>query len=291
MSKIILSRKGYDDQYGGKPSVILPDGSMLSFPIPINNKVSQTFEDNPSDKETEVGILSEKLSFKEKTLENYFSELNHPKTSLIHHVDPDIYHFNGIDNPGTFGQSGAALSHLNNQKVGKDDIFLFFGTFCKTFDKNEKLQYEMMHSFHAIFGYLIIDRQVTMLQIESETELEWLKEHPHYINRNFGDYKNQNAIYIGKDHGYFDFSDKLRLTKRGYKKSYWELPAEFKNTKMTYHENTDKRVTESSVQFMSTAKGQEFVFERTEIIEPWLQGILKHKSNSATILNKLNKQQ
>jgi len=284
MSKIILSRKGYDDQYGGKPSIILSDGSMLSFPIPIIQKESMGNTDDQSDKEK--GISSEELSFKGKNLQKYFTDLGHLSNSLIHHVDPDIHHFTGKSEPGTFGQSGAALSHLNNQKVGKDDIFLFFGTFCKTFDKNEKLQYEMMHSFHAIFGYLIIDRQVTMLQIESETELEWLKEHPHYINRNFGDYKNPNAIYIGKDHGYFDFSDKLRLTKPGYKKSYWELPAEFKNTKMTYHKNTDKRFTESSVQFMSTAKGQEFVFERTEIIEPWLQGILKHKSNSATIFNK-----
>ena len=34
--KIILSRKGFDSGYGGMPSPILPDGTMLSMPIPSN---------------------------------------------------------------------------------------------------------------------------------------------------------------------------------------------------------------------------------------------------------------
>jgi len=38
--KIILSRKGSDSQYGKQPSPILPDGTLLSLPIPaINEKV------------------------------------------------------------------------------------------------------------------------------------------------------------------------------------------------------------------------------------------------------------
>ena len=32
--KFILSRKGYDSQYGGEPSPVLADGTMLSLPIP-----------------------------------------------------------------------------------------------------------------------------------------------------------------------------------------------------------------------------------------------------------------
>lgn len=32
--KVILSRKGFDSCYGGYPSPILPDGSMISLPIP-----------------------------------------------------------------------------------------------------------------------------------------------------------------------------------------------------------------------------------------------------------------
>jgi len=32
--KLILSRKGFDSTYGGYPSPILPDGTLLSLPIP-----------------------------------------------------------------------------------------------------------------------------------------------------------------------------------------------------------------------------------------------------------------
>lgn len=32
--RIILSRKGFDSEYGGCASPILPDGKMISMPIP-----------------------------------------------------------------------------------------------------------------------------------------------------------------------------------------------------------------------------------------------------------------
>jgi len=37
--KIILSRKGFDSEAGGYPSPILPDGTMLSLPIPSYDKI------------------------------------------------------------------------------------------------------------------------------------------------------------------------------------------------------------------------------------------------------------
>ena len=41
--KIILSRKGFDSSNGGCPSPILPDGTLLSMPIPSNDR--DTYED------------------------------------------------------------------------------------------------------------------------------------------------------------------------------------------------------------------------------------------------------
>jgi len=35
--KVILSRKGFDSGYGGFPSPVLPDGTMLSLPIPVSS--------------------------------------------------------------------------------------------------------------------------------------------------------------------------------------------------------------------------------------------------------------
>ena len=37
--KIILSRKGFDSKFGGMASPILPDGTLLSLPIPSNDDV------------------------------------------------------------------------------------------------------------------------------------------------------------------------------------------------------------------------------------------------------------
>lgn len=263
MRKIILSRKGYDDQYGGRPSIIMPDGTMISFPIPV-------FGD-------EIGINSSELKFKDRSLSDIFSQLAHLKVSLEHHVDPDIYHFHHNHPMGTFGQAGAALSHLDNQKVEKGDIFLFFGTFCNTSLINGHLHYEPMHSFHAIYGYLVVDRRVTINEINTEPGLYWLKDHPHYLNRNIGDYKKANVIYISKDFGYFKYNDHLRLTKPGYLKSYWQLPVEFADIGITYHEKAFKKVLKDSVEFRSVAKGQEFVIASSEKLEGWLNVLLKQR--------------
>ena len=37
--KVILSRKGFDSANGGQASPILPDGTMLSLPIPSHDDI------------------------------------------------------------------------------------------------------------------------------------------------------------------------------------------------------------------------------------------------------------
>jgi hypothetical protein len=36
--RIILSRKGFDTEYGQMPSPIMPDGTLLSLPIPAKDE-------------------------------------------------------------------------------------------------------------------------------------------------------------------------------------------------------------------------------------------------------------
>ena len=36
--KVILSGKGFDSSNGGRPSMILPDGTLLSLPIPSEDR-------------------------------------------------------------------------------------------------------------------------------------------------------------------------------------------------------------------------------------------------------------
>ncbi|HEC37763.1 hypothetical protein LCGC14_0459890 [marine sediment metagenome] len=43
--KIILSRKGFDSQFGGEGSPILPDGTLLSFSIPSMKYTSKILYD------------------------------------------------------------------------------------------------------------------------------------------------------------------------------------------------------------------------------------------------------
>ena len=38
--KVILSRKGFDTANGGIPSPIMPDGTLLSMPIPSNDALA-----------------------------------------------------------------------------------------------------------------------------------------------------------------------------------------------------------------------------------------------------------
>ncbi|MFC1955807.1 hypothetical protein ACFLWZ_04680 [Chloroflexota bacterium] len=41
--KVILSRKGFDSSYGGYPSPILPDGRLISLPIPSPHSYEDSF--------------------------------------------------------------------------------------------------------------------------------------------------------------------------------------------------------------------------------------------------------
>lgn len=40
LMRIIISRKGFDSKYGGVPSPILPDGRLLSLPIPLADNLT-----------------------------------------------------------------------------------------------------------------------------------------------------------------------------------------------------------------------------------------------------------
>ena len=95
--KIILSRKGFDNTYGGCASPILPDGTMLSMPIPS--------EDDD--------ILYSQLQYKEINYADMLKQLN-PRIKNITtcHLDPDIRPDIRIKSPENwmpaFGQIGSA---------------------------------------------------------------------------------------------------------------------------------------------------------------------------------------
>jgi hypothetical protein len=179
--KIILSRKGFDSKYGGRPSPILPDGTMLSLPIPLDKEIT-SYED---------------LNHSGVNYANIIMELGGKLDKNKCHLDPDL-RYDTIERPSDWkvclGQSHAAVSHLKSQGVGVGDIFLFFGWFRQTeYDNNGKLRYVRgAPDIHAIFGYLQVGEIAT--SFEERAKFHW---HPHANESNYKD--GLNYIFVADD--------------------------------------------------------------------------------------------
>ena len=260
--KIILSRKGFDAGYGGQPSPILPDGTLLSLPIPSNHE----------------NIRYTDLIYKSKSYFDIIKELREKtkiKEKYTCHLDPDIYKeaLPRANNwKGLFGQMGSAQGHLRNNNVGVGDIFLFFGWFRKTEIKNKKLQYkEGSPDLHIIYGFLEVAKMYLNNQLP-----ERIKYHPHADNFN----DKNNCIYESADNlsfnnniqgfGTFKYDKMCVLTKKGETKSRWNLPKHFKDVDITYHSKDSWKDN----YFQSASKGQEFIIDANEKIINWTKNII-----------------
>jgi hypothetical protein len=265
--RIILSRKGFDDKYGGHPSVIWPSSrKMLSFPIPVSPP--------------ERGLKATEMEFNGKKLSEIFVDLGIAKfpQEQEFHYDPQIQKLTGNLSSGLFGQSSIALNHLQSKQIRKGDIFLFFGTFCETQFLGTKVCYESMHGFHAMWGYLRVEKKIDMNRGMSQGDLKLVRSHPHYINR--FRYNLDNSIIVGSDFGTFRFSDILRLTKTGYRKSFWSLPTEFHGLPITYHKVEDQRLLDDRCEFKSASIGQEFIIDDCQgVLDSWIEKVLECKDS------------
>ncbi len=258
--KIILSRKGFDSDFGGMPSPILPDGTMLSLPIP-------DFDNSHTYGELRIGNQSYKDIMSQLSPHyRYHGKKYKLSTQSTCHLDPDL-------RPETikrqsdwlpaFGQTGAAQSHLDNHGVSQGDLFLFFGTFQKTIYVNNKLQFDTNDTpKHIIFGYFQIEKK---LRVNESRLPKWLHYHPHVSQSR--DYHANNTIYIAAKNlsfaeqlcgaGVFSFAKKFILSASGKPKSYWRLPNAFQKTTISYH--TDKSWKKGLLK--SVGRGQEFVVD------------------------------
>ena len=263
--KIILSRKGFDSKFGGQPSPIMPDGTLLSLPIPNRNE----------------SILFNDLNYKGKSYYDIIIELK--PTSEIDddhfcHLDPDlredVYPRSASWQP-LFGQADSAQGHLNSQGVSLGDVFLFFGTFRQTEEINGKLHYKKnSKEEHIIFGYM----QIGAIYNDSHFFPKEIAYHPHA--KSLFTEKKSNCIYAAtnelsfipstKGAGCFKFDKKLILTKDGYSKSRWDLPDFFKNLNISYH--TKDSFKEEF--FQSVAIGQEFVIDANDQVIEWVKNLL-----------------
>ncbi len=185
--KIIFSRKGFDSSYGGMPSPILPDGSLLSLPIPSKGPGARRLD-------------SITLNGRHDHVDIAFDLSNgRISGSTTVHLDPDLCADNLPRVQGwmpSFGQVGSAQGHLSKLGVNRGDLFLFFGWFRQTERHNGKWLFSPdAPDIHVLFGWLQIG-EIISAGNEPERlihlQYPWLKDHPH---SNSG-YSANNTIYI-----------------------------------------------------------------------------------------------
>ncbi|MBU0457309.1 MAG: hypothetical protein ABH824_05210 [Nanoarchaeota archaeon] len=278
--KIILSRKGFDCENGGYASPVLPNGKLISLPIPSSDVIK--YSDLKLDDNKSYFDLMKELKPKIKYNKEWCELTKETKC----HLDPDIYVDilkRDRDWKASFGQINQSQSHLLNEGVREGDLFLFFGWFRQTILNNGKLCFDKSApDLHILFGYLQIGK---IIQVNNKTKIpKWMKFHPHAVDEDRIK-TSTNTIYVTRKNltwdeglsgaGIFRFNKELVLTKEGLSRSKWGLPDFFKQVKISYH---SEKSWKPEGYFKSVDKGQEFVIENNEDVENWAKSIIKNNS-------------
>jgi hypothetical protein len=256
--KVVLSRKGFDSQYGRIPSPILPDGTLLSLPIPTSESGCRFSELHHGDLQYSDLIV---------TLGGDEGQANG-----CCHLDPDLRPGRAHGWVPAFGQTGAAQTHLANQGVGIGDLFLFFGRFRQTeYADDGRLRYVRGAAVqHIAFGYLQVGQ---IVQGQDVRDYPW---HPHAENP---DPLPNNTIYVASDRlalaeapgaDVLDYRQDRVLSVPGNSPSRWQVLGWMKDTTISYH----RPASIKDGYFQSAAKGQEFVVDVTPSVREWATAIV-----------------
>jgi hypothetical protein len=280
--KIILSRKGFDSTSGGKPSPILPDGRMVSLPIP--------------DKDSKIRYRD--IHWQEHDLGSLVEPLTGGRIPASHfaHLDSDLAGESLPRSDGwrpLFGQIGAAQGHLQNNNIQPRDVFLFFGLFQDVTKSPAGFAWDTSsRKRHVIWGWLQVDEIVSVDGCIGSA-YEWARYHPHF--RWKGD--SSNTLYIASRDlsrslalpaalpgaGRFShYSDQLALTDPcGTSPTQWKLPQWLfprdGKTPLTYHSDAKRwERIDGGTRLNSVARGQEFVLNTSEFPEAidWLASLM-----------------
>lgn len=278
--KVIFSRKGFDGQYGRVPSPILPDGRLLSLPIP--SKQDACCYSDIQYEGIAVGDLVESLT----------------SGSVIGtsqcHLDPDLVRSSRKRLSGwrpCFGQIDVAQAHLTRQSVAIGDLFLFFGWFRRVERVAETWRYvRNAPDLHVFFGWLHIGEVIRLGRGERPKPLEAFADHPHLSGRD----RSSNTLYLASDRFRFRgidmagagtfprVSDSRILTDRTQGlRSQWLLPPWMHPTngaKLSYHGDPSRwQLSEVGSRLKSAAKGQEFVLSSVNsvLLGDWLSDLFE----------------
>ena len=268
--RLVLSRKGFDSSraFGGCASPILPDGQMLSLPIPhATGRVSYS---GLRTRGLDVGHIVSDLT------------KNQLSASSLAHLDPDLEASSRRRQAGwlpAFGQDSIAQRHLERERVGIDDLFLFFGWFKEVALRDGRYRYlASAPDLHVIFGWLRVGE---VLRLGPDPIPQWLLDHPHASR----DCSPHNTVYVSKGPSgagvFSNFRSQLRLTEAtSTRRSVWRLPSDFlpgARSPLTYHKAPARWTkTQDGCRLQSVGKGQEFVLDLDEYpgVHRWAEAIV-----------------
>lgn len=284
--KLILSRKGFDSEYGRVPSPIFEDGTLVSLPIPSASGRGRPLGDIAS----QVGPLAEVVSGLTRR-----KRIKIDASTMIH-LDPDLnrssvrHRLEGWR--PAFGQGSAAQSHLANQGVGIGDVFLFFGWFRRAERAGDGWRYlKDAPDIHCMFGWLQVGEVINVAELQPIHYPKGLQEHPHFAFAKL--MAHNNTIYVCAD-SLFDgeapgagvfthWSSHLQLTADGRSRSRWRLPAWMHPSSglgpMSYHPSQSRWLLEDGHAYLeSVAKGQEFVLDvgTSRKARNWVRKLIRH---------------
>lgn len=278
--KIILSRKGFDSSAGGVPSPILPDGRIVSLPIPdARSPVRYGDIGGPG---RDIGALVSNLTG------------GRIRRSSRAHLDPDLIAADRLRAPGwrpLFGQEGAAQGHLRNEGVGPGDLFVFFGLFQRVLRRHGRYAFDPRSPrVHLIWGWLQVDVVVPVAACTGAMR-RWAQDHPHLHHPPLPD----NVLYLARRRvkladgtqpglpgsGVFPhFHCMLQLSDpRAARPSHWRLPHWMHpgsdRRALSYHRRSERWTGAGRLARLRSAfRGQEFVFDTGDYPEAlrWLTG-------------------
>jgi hypothetical protein len=290
--QLVLSRKGLDAGWGGRPSPILPGGVLVPVPIPEArpDDAGVPYRDLPSPAGSVAALLgSLGVTHLRYPAAAYRRERGPAVRVAVRraraHLDPDLVEASRARGPGwrpAFGQVGSAQTHLAGRGVGPGDLFLFFGWFRDTAASGGRLRFRGDDQ-HVLWGWLEVR---SVVPVDAATRLRWA--HPHLDGRHLERYARGNTLYLAAERlsldprlpgaGVLDrATPPRRLTRAGASRRVWDLPAclhpDHTRRPLTYHgPHRWERHGDRAV--LDTVRGQEFVVDVTPPILAWVADVL-----------------
>jgi len=307
---LIFSRKGFDSSFGGRPSPRLPDGRMVSLPIPEPGSPI-TYQNCFVQPGRSFADVLGQLGIAHVAEPHGGKSVPQPLNPCLGaHLDPDLRAAARPRPAGwrpLFGQAGIAQQHLANQGVAAGDVFVFFGWFRDSEENHGELRYARrpagtrspgppgdhgsgpLRDYQAIWGWMEIGE--VMCAADFAVKHPWaVNQHPHLIASVARTYPGKNTVYMAAPHfsqdqsiagaGVLRYSDRCRLTAPdASSRRWWSLPDCFhpQNTTrpMTYHPPASwSPPAGGRTTLRSACIGQEFVVPVNDGIEDWLKDLL-----------------